>query len=273
MTKWELARYLIDAKKNVDSVLYISEHGQELSNINLRDKINNIRRSFFINCCVVLDKSVKKKEICASDKVIDSIYRERDKNGAHKDEDYQPKEYTSIYEIADEMKAQIIKVRKVCAESLPDCITLDFVPHDRELFRLVNGVNSNAEEIINKTKYPLRNTPITISAGFSKRIFHDTEDIRKIPESEKSDYAVVFENGINQYEGIQNRQDSCILVNVLYGQNIWCSVNSENFAVVEKWTKLGMIDTYGRPVPIEGLSESALEEIKRIAEEAGIKDE
>lgn len=273
MTNWELARYLIDAKRNVDSVLYISEHGQELSNINLREKINNIRRSFFINCCVVLDKSVKKKEICASDNVIDSIYRERDKNGAHKDENYQPKEYTSISEIADEMKEQIIHVKNACASSLPDCITLDFVPHDRELFRLVNGVTSDTEDEINRTKYPLRNASIPSNKGISKKVFYDTEDIRKISKHERSDYAVIFENGINQYEALQNRQDSCILVNVLFGQNMWCSVNSENFGIIEKWTRLGLIDKYGRPVPIENLSDAALEEIKRIVKETGIKDE
>ena len=273
MTNWELARYLIDAKRNVDSVLYISEHGQELSNINLREKINNIRRSFFINCCVVLDKSVKKKEICASDNVIDSIYRERDKNGAHKDENYQPKEFTSICEIADDMKEQIIHVRRVCTSSLPDCITLDFVPHDRELFRLVNGVTSDVEEKINRTKYPLRYTMIPSSEEISKKIFHDTEYISKISETEKSDYGVLIENGINLYESIQNYQDRCILVNVLYGLNMWCSANNEDLANIEKWTKLGMIDIYGRPVPIERLSNAALEEIKRFAEEAGIKDE
>ena len=251
MNNWELARYLIDAKKNVDSVLYISEHGRELSNINLREKVNSIRKSFVINCCVVLDKCIKKKEICASDNVISSIYYERDKNGAHKDENYQPKEYTSISEIADEMKLQIIQVRKVCAESLPDCITLDFVPYDRELFRLVNGVNSDAEEKINRAKYPLRNASNPSNKGISKKVFYDTEDIRKISESERSDYAVIFENGINQYEALQNRQDSCILVNVLFGQNMWCSVNSENFGMIEKWTRLGLIDKYGRPVPIE----------------------
>ena len=43
--------------------------------------------------------------------------------------------------------------------------------------------------------------------------------------------------------------------------------------MIEKWTQLGLIDKYGRPVPIENLSDAALEEIKRIAEEAGIKDE
>ena len=75
MTNWELARYLIDAKKSIDSLMYISLHKQELTMINLRDAINEKRRSFYVNLCVVLDKCFpnSKKEIC-QDPIIDSVY-------------------------------------------------------------------------------------------------------------------------------------------------------------------------------------------------------
>ena len=38
MQKWELAKYLIDAKKDVDSVWYIAENVPIIANINLRGK-------------------------------------------------------------------------------------------------------------------------------------------------------------------------------------------------------------------------------------------
>ena len=104
MNKWELSRYLIDAKKSVDSILFINEHIKKIANLDIRGRVASLRRDFYINCCVVLDKSFPKdkKKIC-EDEVISSIYYERDKNGAHKDENYNPKEYNSFLAMADDM--------------------------------------------------------------------------------------------------------------------------------------------------------------------------
>lgn len=103
MTKWEFARYLIDAKKCVDSVLYIFINAEELRYIDLRKKINEIRNEFYIKCCVVIDKYIenskqKKKGLCNTDEIINSLYYERDKNSAHKDEKYQAQQFDSLSE-------------------------------------------------------------------------------------------------------------------------------------------------------------------------------
>lgn len=37
MNKWELARYFIDAKKRVDTVLYLSKNAEVVSIIDIRD--------------------------------------------------------------------------------------------------------------------------------------------------------------------------------------------------------------------------------------------
>ena len=85
MKKWELSRYLIDAKKCVDSIIFISDNIKAITNIDVRDKVNSKRNSFYINCCVVLDKSFpkKKKALCDSDEIAKELYYERDKNSAH----------------------------------------------------------------------------------------------------------------------------------------------------------------------------------------------
>lgn len=66
MEKWELARYLIDAKKSVDAILYLAQHGEKVSTLNIRNVVNELRRTFYVNVCVVLDKCFpkEKKEIC-----------------------------------------------------------------------------------------------------------------------------------------------------------------------------------------------------------------
>ena len=43
-----------------------------------------------------------------------------------------------------------------------------------------------------------------------------TEDIKYIPEEEKRRYATILKCGICMEETLQNLQDSCIRVNVLY---------------------------------------------------------
>ena len=55
--------------------------------------------------------------------------------------------------------------------------------------------------------------------GISRKVFYDTEDIKKIDNPD--DYAVIMTAGLTIREGIQERQDSVIRINVLIGQNIW----------------------------------------------------
>lgn len=109
MTKWELARYLLDAKKSVDSIMYIADVLPELEHIPVRAYVNSNRQTFYICCCVLLD---------------------------------------NVY----------------------------------------------------------------------------TEDIKSVDDNNRSQYAVLIQDGLNIYEGLQNRQDSCVRVNVLHNQHIWCQI-------------------------------------------------
>ena len=137
MKKWELARYFIDAKKCVDTMLFLADYVEEVSVIDIREKVAETKRKFYINACVVLDKSFPKdkKTIC-QDEIIKRVYYERDKNFAHKDEDYQPKEYDSIKEMANDMMAQLRAVKNLCNDYLPEQLTIDFVAYDSGLYRL-----------------------------------------------------------------------------------------------------------------------------------------
>ena len=157
MNKWELARYILDAKKSVDSVLYLCSHAEELSMIDLRSEVNEIKRKFYVNGCIVLDKCFpkNKKDIC-KDTTIKSIYYERDKNYAHKDDDYKLKEYATMDEIADEMKSQLQCIVDTCKDFLPVELTLDYVAFDSKFFRIANGITKEREEQILNFKHPNR---------------------------------------------------------------------------------------------------------------------
>ncbi len=185
MEKWKLARYLIDAKKAVDTILYLAQYGEKVSTLNIRRIVNESRRTFYVNVCVVLDKCFpkEKKEICKNP-TIQSVYYERDKNYAHKDENYAEKEYSSIAEIANDMKQQIEAVRQLCASFLPDVLTLDYLPFDSQLFRVANGVTKEKEEAALNIKHPLRRQQIDLGETPQSQVYSiltDAEDIKKIP--------------------------------------------------------------------------------------------
>ena len=248
--KWELARYLLDAKKNVDSLWYIAENSEQLKYLNLRKKTNDLRREFYIDCCVVIDEYVSsrktsKKELCRKDDIIERIYYERDKNSAHKDDQYQEHEYSSLFDIKTEMEKQISHVREVAEDQLPEKLSLDFICYDREMFRFVHHVTADVEDEILRKKYPLRDMLQGTEVSVMCKILNDTEELRGIKPEHRSEYSVIMSDGLCFYEGIQERQDACIRINALFGENIWCTVNKKEMWKLEELTKLGAFDEYG----------------------------
>lgn len=242
--QWELARYLIDAKKCVDSLLFIEQNNDSLANISLREVIDDKRSMFYTKCCFVLDETLgkAKKATCDSDPIIKRLYYERDKNTAHKDSDYAPIKYESLSSMIEDLKLQLIRVRELGTETPPSVISLDFVSHDRMLFRQVHGITAEKEGSIEQAKYAQKNKHENRDSGITRKVFHDTEDIREINSSEAHDYATLFENGINRFEGLQNRQDSCIKTNVLFGENIWTSPDRDAWSTFEQLNEIGFLD-------------------------------
>lgn len=255
MNKWEVARYLIDAKKNIDSIMYINKNIYELNNIDVSLKIRDVMQSFYLNLSYVLDEKYdtrdKKQSICRNNKIIESIYYERDKDKAHKDSNYQRTKYDSIEEIIETMKKQIFEVRKKCEDIIAKEVTLDFVPHDKELFRIVNGINREKEDKICRKKYFISDS--LNENNITRKIFYDTEELKENREKDK--YAVIMKDGINIYEGIQERQDACIKVNVLNNTNIWVQFNSKSKKKIEKLIKTGLVNKYGIPLSYEEMSQ------------------
>ena len=238
MTKWELARYLIDAKKCVDSVLFIAENVKDLRNLSLRDIVEERQRKFYINVKVIYDKSlslVKRKELKKTDEVYEATCFERDKNYAHKDESYVPADFESISQIASILKLRLIHCFEVCRNSLPDVVTLDFIDYDRDLYRYINKIDPETEEKILKAQHPgygVEPTKEELERGITRKVFYDTEDLKKIGNA--SDYAVLFKSGLTVREGVQERQDSSIRINVLFGRNVWASLRKEALDKMKK---------------------------------------
>lgn len=58
------------------------------------------------------------------------------------------KNYESFSKLIIEMKSQIRSIVNACAEILPNKLTINYFPHDKVLFRLINKVNNDAEQKI-----------------------------------------------------------------------------------------------------------------------------
>ncbi|MCI6524631.1 MAG: hypothetical protein PUG97_02470 [bacterium] len=239
MNKWELARYLIDAKKCVDSVLFIAENVKALSNLSLRDIVEDRQRKFYINVKVIYDKSVSKadqKTLKSTDIIYEETCKERDKNYAHKDDNYIQPDYESILEIANIMKERLQHCFKLCKDSLPDVLTLDFIDYDRDLYRFLNKIDTEKEEELLSLQHPLygvKPTEEELKNSFTRKVFNDTEDIKKI--NNPDDYAVIMKSGLTVREGIQEMQDACVRINVLTNQNMWAEPNMK---VIEEMKKM-----------------------------------
>ena len=221
MNDWQLARYLIDAKKCIDSLLYIDENIDSISNLDLYEIIEAKLRHFYINLCILIDNGLGIKEaklLKKDDPIINSIFYERDKNYAHKDINYERKELDNRKTLIYKLKKELNHCLKVCKEKLPDCITINYVSYDKNLFRFVNQISPVLEKELKNVLYSNNN----LINGENYKVFNDTEEIKNVANN--NEYAVIIENGLTLKEGLQNRQDFCIKINVLHNLNKWCTI-------------------------------------------------
>lgn len=140
-------------------------------------------------------------------------------------------------ETLDELKMQLRQLREVCAKALPDNITLNYVPHDIELFRQVHKISAEDEEKLNIARYPSYNKPDPDPKNNPYpvlEVLHDIEQIKEEgAEQDPNKYGVIFDCGINTHEHLQNMQDSCIKANYLHGSKMWMQVREKKF----KWKR------------------------------------
>lgn len=230
MNKWILAGYLLEAKKAVDSLWYISKNSKELYDV--YNLCYDNRSRFYINVCDVLDNSVcshkKKKDVCTIDDIVNRIYTERDKNYAHKDRNYyQMYPYATIEHEVFSLQQDLRHIRDLCKNYLPDCFTLDFVCYDGRLYRAILKIGPKEELEIKKRLYQSygKNLGEKLADVF---ILNNIDGLRSLRKCNYKDFAVVLENGLTFEEGIQNRQDVCVKYNALHGTNIWFHIKSDN---------------------------------------------
>ncbi len=86
----------------------------------------------------------------------------------------------------------------------------------------MNCITPEKEIELQEKLFPNFTKTLKEVAGEKYKTFNDIEDIKMI--NNPNEYGVIVNCGLNFYEGLQNRQDSCIKMNVLYGANFWVTL-------------------------------------------------
>lgn len=258
--KWICASYLINAKKDIDSLMYWRDNFEKVSNIDNMTFVDSKRRDFYLNLTNLLEKTKKRDK---SDPILCSILDLRNMKYAHDDDTYYEKEFESKDELINYMIEQIEYVRKVCASSLPEGITLDYVSHDPMLFRFVHGINPAKEKELFNKKHPSAAISSPTATSKTYKSFNDINQIKNIPKEELNEYGVIVNDGLTNYEGLQNRQDSCIKINVLYGTDMWCTPNHDVLRLIGELEDIGFVDKYGI-THIDEMSPEGLEVVREL---------
>lgn len=259
MEKWELANYLIEAKKSIDTIMFMNQNKDKLNNISYRDNLKKYLSDFHINCGIVLDNYIKasnekKINICERNKLIRKVYYERDKNSAHKDANYEKSTYESLDSLIVDLKMKLDSIRNECQNFLPDVLTLDYIPYDKQLYRLMSGITSEKEHEINHRKY---GDHYKEEIELSVPILDDVENHKFLKEEERANLSVIFKDGINFLEGLQERQDSAIRLNLSNGLDMWPRINQKVYNFCLELQKNGFMDEYG-VLNFQGMSDPIL---------------
>ena len=233
MKKWQISGYLIESKKCVDSLMFIDKNIDNLKNLDINSLMEEKIQKLYINLRVIYDKCLNKSEktlLKEKDKIYTETFYHRDKKYAHKDDNYHKKGYKSRLELIEDLKEKVVHCFEICKSKLPEEITLDFIPYDKNLYRLMSNITPEKEEFLKQVLYKQNegNNDKTIKEF---KVFNEIEDINDIKNTKE--YAALVENGISLFEGLQNRQDACIRINLLHDTNIWCKVD-DNITIAEE---------------------------------------
>lgn len=278
MTSWEVSKYLISVKKDIDSMMFIEENIKDIPLAIRRDYVERIKDHFYINCCVVIDAFLDEKNIIntkeekfrsnwkSEHSAIKQLYYERDKNSAHIDETYKMKNYESFSKLIIEMKSQIRSVVNACTEILPNKLTINYFPHDKVLFRLINKVNNDEEQKINKSKYVDHKEGYAVGNLLKPRkVVYDLKELRGLSEEGKQELAVLVEAGLNFYEVQQNLEDFYILINCIHNKNLWTFDVENRVQVYKELKHSGIIDQYDRTKYLKVFTKEAVDKAYSMA--------
>ena len=243
---WINTQYFIEAIRCVYSLLYFWENISACEFIDAHDFVDGKLHKFYINLCALVDihcaiskskteRGKYKKTLKTMCPSFDWIFYERDKNAAHKDSDYIVNLSYTPDEMAAKIKKAIADVQNVCANVISPEICFNYYAYDPLLFRYIHGITPEIEKKFNKVIY--HHNELLLARNDKVPIF-DPRQIRSIHDNKNC--CVIGKNGLmgQPYEMLQRREDLCISINVVFGEDIWVE---NKHITIEKDESLNLI--------------------------------
>lgn len=115
----------------------------------------------------------------------------------------------------------------MCKSVLPSVFTLDYVPWDMFAYRVIKGIDPETENEILKARHPLYQAPPPYQATDAEEyiLLNNVDDVCRVLRAglvvNRSKYAIMCQNGLSFYEGLQNRQYWYILINIWWELDTW----------------------------------------------------
>lgn len=258
--KWVNASRFLRAKKCVDGVLYLGDlikppnvNCLGACGVDIFEYVCKLRRTFYIECGNLLDAAVGgklgKKNLVNRDKTAEQIYYERDKNSAHADADYVEPTFANLTEMAKVMKQQMKCVRRECGGILPTVLKAEYVSFDPLIARIVYGVFPQKELEAKHRQHPLYvQCPPGAYKTHMRKVFSNMgqlSDVIKNPD----DFSVMVVDGLFPEESLQNFQDACVRINIIFGSDMWVHKGkSFDFFKNPELIAAGLADEFGQPI-------------------------
>ena len=254
--KWKNFSFMLTCKENLDSFSYLLDNYNFIIDFDLN--LNKIRSEFYLTLVKLLDRTIcvnsdDKRRLKREDEIINNIYYHRDKGYAHKDNNYDDKshilwEHDDLKSELNGLKSYLTHVKNLLINYLPSIVTLDFVSYDSSFFGMVNRLNLKDLNVIKNDKYMHYNNIETLKTGVQK----------KIMDGDVVEFSC--EDGLVDFERLQNRQRFCVLINEKLGCDIWCQFDEKIQDDIEFLRSLGFLDEFNRPVDFSNFKISLLTE-------------
>ena len=254
--KWKNFSIMLRCKESLDSFSYLFDNYNFI--IDVDSNLNRVRCEFYLTLVELLDKTIcvnsdDKRRLKCDDEIVNNIYYHRNKRYAHKDNNYDDKshilwEYGDLKSELNGLKDYLIHVKNLLIGYLPSNVTLDFVSYDRSLFGMVNRLNLKDLNVIKNDKYMYYNNIENLKTGVQKK----TMDMDVVEFS--------CEDGLVDFERLQNRQRLCVLINEELGFDIWCQFDEKIQDNIEFLRLLGVLDEFNRSVDFNSFKSNLLTE-------------
>ena len=159
-----------------------------------------------------------------------------------------PKEYSSASELSRTLFNELNYAKKLKESELPPIFTLDIVPYDPDLFRMLHKVSANDEKRIRYHRYDLWCDSSPDSFYGKLKPLHCSRRLKDSLDKDRKERGLLLGIGINLYDDLLATQHLCFSSNLHSDKEFyWCFLDPKLTTRLDKLRRIGVIDHFDIP--------------------------